>query len=245
MATAANASSSNNTNGGGSGILHNYRQQQQRRGGGGAVGSTSSRLAGYFFTVVLAFGALMTAFSGRVILVGNNINGDASRSRASSSSYLYNELSMFSAGGTTTAKSSTTKKKMRYNREYGDEGYSLAGLNCDRYGGPSEDVAKEMVYWKDIPADSRHVSPFRKKSGDDGDAAVGYLTFESDHGGWNNIRMALETVVAIAFAMGRTLVLPPEERMYLLNQGTGKEGERQRKQFSYNHFFHLEAVHNE
>ena len=28
---------------------------------------------------------------------------------------------------------------------------SIAGLNCDRFGGPEEDVAAEMVYWRDIP----------------------------------------------------------------------------------------------
>ena len=35
----------------------------------------------------------------------------------------------------------------------------LAGLSCDAYGGPTEDVAKEMVYWQDIPSD-RYVLSF-------------------------------------------------------------------------------------
>ena len=37
-------------------------------------------------------------------------------------------------------------------------------------------------------------------------------------GGWNNIRMAMETIVAMAHAMGRTLVIPPSQNMYLLNK---------------------------
>jgi hypothetical protein len=45
------------------------------------------------------------------------------------------------------------------------------------------------------------------------------MTFEPDGGGWNNIRMAMETVVGLAVATGRTLVLPPEQRMYLLRRG--------------------------
>ena len=59
----------------------------------------------------------------------------------------------------------------------------LAGLSCKKYGGPSEADAKEMVYWRDIPADNRHVSPFYKSG------RAQYLSFEPDFGGWNNIRM--------------------------------------------------------
>jgi len=55
----------------------------------------------------------------------------------------------------------------------------------------------------------------------------------------------METIIAIAFAMGRTLVLPPEDRMYLLGKGKDKAGEEQRKHFSFNHFFNMEAIHNE
>jgi len=54
----------------------------------------------------------------------------------------------------------------------------------------------------------------------------------------------METVLGMAFAMGRTLVLPPEKEMYLLKQKKGKHGE-QKNTFSFNHFFHMEAIHNE
>ena len=42
------------------------------------------------------------------------------------------------------------------------------------------------------------------------------MTFEPDNGGWNNIRMAFETVAVFAHATGRTLVMPPAQRLYLL-----------------------------
>jgi GDP-fucose protein O-fucosyltransferase len=117
---------------------------------------------------------------------------------------------------------------------------SLAGLDCSAFGGPLTEFSQEMVYWHDIPSDSRHVSPFLRKQQQQ-EQQQQYLTFEPDAGGFNNIRMAMETVLALAFAMGRTLVLPPENKMYLL----GKANNAQRNQFSFAHFFHMEAIHKE
>lgn len=57
------------------------------------------------------------------------------------------------------------------------EGHQLAGLNCDKFGGPSEEAAQEMVYWEDIPSDASWVSPFKQNTPQ-------YLTFEPDNGGW-------------------------------------------------------------
>ena len=48
-------------------------------------------------------------------------------------------------------------------------------------------------------------------------------------------------IKALAFAMGRTLVLPPPQRMYLLEKDKGK----QRNRFSFDHFFHMESISNE
>jgi GDP-fucose protein O-fucosyltransferase len=73
---------------------------------------------------------------------------------------------------------------------------------------------------------------------------VQYLTFEPDEGGWNNIRMAMETVLAMAAAMGRTLVLPPEKEMYLLRTSSGKHG-AQKNTFSFHDFFPMDAIHHE
>jgi hypothetical protein len=57
------------------------------------------------------------------------------------------------------------------------EGHQLAGLNCDQYGGPSQEIAQEMVYWEDIPSDNKFVSPFKQNFPQ-------YLSFEPDDGGW-------------------------------------------------------------
>lgn len=60
----------------------------------------------------------------------------------------------------------------------------LAGLHCAQHGGPSDDFAtQEMVYWSDLPTDALFKSPFYDPHK--------YLTFEPDHGGWNNIRMGM------------------------------------------------------
>eukprot|EP01065_Artemidia_motanka_P006022 TRINITY_DN12927_c0_g2_i1.p1 TRINITY_DN12927_c0_g2~~TRINITY_DN12927_c0_g2_i1.p1 ORF type:complete len:423 (+),score=131.93 TRINITY_DN12927_c0_g2_i1:767-2035(+) len=48
------------------------------------------------------------------------------------------------------------------------------------------------------------------------DGVERFVTFETDHGGWNNIRMHWEVVVVYARATGRTLVIPPALPMYLL-----------------------------
>jgi len=110
-----------------------------------------------------------------------------------------------------------------------EEQHSVAGLSCGKYGGPPDDYAtEEMVFWSDIPSDAKYRSPFHAK----GLENAKYITFEPDHGGWNNIRMAMETALVMAHAMGRTLVLPPEQQMYLLGQD----------HFSFNDFFHLDSI---
>eukprot|EP00531_Pseudo-nitzschia_arenysensis_P014738 CAMPEP_0116127870 /NCGR_PEP_ID=MMETSP0329-20121206/7062_1 /TAXON_ID=697910 /ORGANISM="Pseudo-nitzschia arenysensis, Strain B593" /LENGTH=625 /DNA_ID=CAMNT_0003621981 /DNA_START=140 /DNA_END=2017 /DNA_ORIENTATION=- len=112
----------------------------------------------------------------------------------------------------------------------------IAGLNCDRFGGPSEEIAAEMVYWRDIPKDAAFVSPFKKTNGE-----KQYLTFEPDEGGFNNIRMSMETATALAHAMGRILVLPPEQNMYLLGKDILKENNR----FTFHKFFPFDAISKE
>jgi len=93
------------------------------------------------------------------------------------------------------------------------QGSKIASLSCEAYGGPSKDLAQEMVYWSDVPSDALYVSPLKHKQ--KGQRRQ-YMTFEPDGGGWNNIRMAMETVVGLAIATGRTLVLPPQKKMYLV-----------------------------
>lgn len=112
-------------------------------------------------------------------------------------------------------------------------GHKLAGLRCkEKYGGPEDEYAeKEMAFWSDIPSDASYKSPFM-------DETERFLTFEPDHGGWNNIRMAMETALVMSHAMGRTLVLPPEQRFYLL----GKTDSKQKNDFGFGDFFHLDSI---
>lgn len=94
-----------------------------------------------------------------------------------------------------------------------------------------------MVYWHDIPSDEKYVSPFHNKHGQH----RRYMTFEPDGGGWNNIRMAMETVLAIGISTGRTVVLPPEQRMYLLRRNRGK----QKTDFGFADFFPMKDLASE
>jgi hypothetical protein len=50
--------------------------------------------------------------------------------------------------------------------------------------------------------------------------------------------MAYETILVLSHAMGRTLVIPPEKKMYLLGKGGGDH----KKDFSFNDFFHLDSI---
>lgn len=50
-----------------------------------------------------------------------------------------------------------------------------------------------------------------------------------------------ETVLAMSFAMGRTLVLPPHQGMYLIDKNDGN----QKSKFSFDHFFHMESISHE
>lgn len=51
-----------------------------------------------------------------------------------------------------------------------------------------------------------------------------------------NILLARQQVMS--HAMGRTLVLPPEKRFYLL----GKADHRQKNEFGFGDFFHLDSI---
>lgn len=64
------------------------------------------------------------------------------------------------------------KEESRTAAQSDSSGHVVAGLTCDKHGGPvSEDARNEMVYWKDIPQDSTFESPLKAPEEQ-------YLTFE-------------------------------------------------------------------
>ncbi len=113
--------------------------------------------------------------------------------------------------------------------------HRVAGLSCPAYPGLNEahyqQVQKEITYWRDIPADSLTTSPYQCA---EQQQTKKYLTFEPDEGGWNNIRIALETVVAMAVVMGRVLVLPPSQEFPRMSTHLG-----------YDDFYHLASIQSE
>jgi hypothetical protein len=85
-------------------------------------------------------------------------------------------------------------------------GGSRAAIECDTN-------VDSLAYWNDPPGsrDQNFISPFHPRGEDEK-----YITFTTDRGGWNNIRMSMEIIFVIAAATGRTLVLPPKEPLYRL-----------------------------
>lgn len=117
--------------------------------------------------------------------------------------------------------------------------HRVAGLSCPTYPGMNDavyqHVQEEMTYWHDIPGDSLTTSPYQCVSRTSSQTTKKkYLTFEPDEGGWNNIRIALETVVAMAVIMGRVLVLPPSQEFPRMSTHLG-----------YDDFYHLASIQSE
>jgi hypothetical protein len=70
-----------------------------------------------------------------------------------------------------------------------------------------------------------------------------YLSFEYDNGGWNNVRMSLECLIVVAHAMGRTLVTPPQQHLYLLGK-THKDAhdEKPHDEMGFEDFFDMDLL---
>ena len=96
------------------------------------------------------------------------------------------------------------------------KGAKRGHITCDKN-------VDSLVYWND-PAGSRDytfTSQFRDRHPD---AKTKYIAFQLDHGGFNNIRMSFEILLVLAKALDRTLVLPPDQPMYLLRNDASKKG---------------------
>jgi len=114
---------------------------------------------------------------------------------------------------------------------------ALASIQCDRHGGANQTIADGLVYWYDIPSDASYLNPFQELHQTEEEEK--YVIFKKDPAGWNNVRMALETFIVMGVSMGRTIVLPPEQNFYMLNNKKSKV------QFTFDDFYYLNETQNE
>jgi hypothetical protein len=103
-----------------------------------------------------------------------------------------------------------------------------------------KNTKSEVIYWKIVPGDNEYESPITPHHGNHHDR---YLTFEYDNGGWNNMRMAIECLIVSAHAMGRTVVLPPSQHLYLLTTKHKDKGEdKMNSEMGFEDFFELDLL---
>jgi len=134
---------------------------------------------------------------------------------------------------TTTATNSNSNSKIFKHNNNEEE--KKGKLICN-----GKETDSEVVYWKIVPGDDQYESPITPHHNDHHDR---YLTFEYDQGGWNNVRMALECMIVIAHAMGRTLVIPPQQHLYLLGQNHQDKGDKKaHDEMGFEDFFDIQLL---
>lgn len=193
----------------------------------------------YFLVILMLFGVTtlwMNSNHGGVVDQLKNVEAFRKQHLSKGISLSRSKLAQNPSKLIAERKAARLKQQTPVQAEEPKRGHQLAGLNCDKWGGPANEFAQEMIYWSDIPSDAHHVSPYHKPD------VKQFMTFEPDQGGFNNIRMSMESVLTLAAATGRTLVLPPEQGMYLLHK---HEGGKQKKHFTFNDFYHMESIANE
>ena len=127
----------------------------------------------------------------------------------------------------------TEQEQKEEEQQYPKEQKGLLMCNGSR-------VDSEIIYWKVVPGDRTYESPITPHHADHHDK---YLTFEYDAGGWNNVRMGMECLLVIAHATGRTLVVPPQQHLYLLGVNHQDKGdEKPHDEMGFEDFFDLDLL---
>jgi hypothetical protein len=107
-------------------------------------------------------------------------------------------------------------------------------LTCD-----GKQINSEVIYWKIVPGDDTYESPITPHHELHHDR---YTTYEYDEGGWNNIRMSLECTIVFTHAMGRTLVSPPRQNLYLLDKKHKDKKGKEKTGMGFEDFFDLDLL---
>jgi hypothetical protein len=103
-----------------------------------------------------------------------------------------------------------------------------------------QETHSEIIYWKVVPGDATFESPITPHHDAHDDR---YLTFEYDNGGWNNMRMGIECAIVAAHAMGRTIVLPPSQSLYLLTQKhRDDKNSKMHSEMGFEDFFNIDIL---
>jgi hypothetical protein len=127
------------------------------------------------------------------------------------------------------------KESVQEEMKKGQETEEKKGLlQCD-----GKNIDSEVIYWKIVPGDSTYESPITPHHDLHHDR---YLTYEYDEGGWNNIRMSLECVLVFTHAMGRTLVSPPRQNLYLVDKKYKAKDGTVRSGMGFEDFFDMDLL---
>jgi len=138
--------------------------------------------------------------------------------------WFFSQSQRVAQSGSTIAHLAASASDLRAARKASDASPFVAAAadDDDDDGGGGAAGGSEcpsMVYWRPKgKADARFRSPYNTQRADASGmpARARYATYEPDYGGFNNIRMTLETLVVFARVTGRAIVLPPKAPIYLL-----------------------------
>ncbi|ETO27471.1 hypothetical protein RFI_09661 [Reticulomyxa filosa] len=107
---------------------------------------------------------------------------------------------------------------------------------------------KRLQYWKPgIAKHKRKHDGEKSNNASENEPRTKYMTFWTDCGGFNNIRMAFEYMVIVAKLTNRILVTPPEQGWYLIDWGemSRMKTEDQGGLSDYSGFFDFEDLNLE